>query len=187
MQKHADSTMAARLMRPRPVVALLAALFLCLNACAPAKSYSYAADGFRATFPSHPELSKDNVPEGQINIELRSYTATDPVSGAIFMVGVADYGTRLEGKDPDTILQGAENGALANSKSQLVGSHRKIFLGKYHGLAFEAGSAEMHLSMRLYWVESTLYQEIVLSPKARKLGTAATERFLDSFELIPRQ
>jgi hypothetical protein len=174
-------------MRFKIAIALLAILLLGCRAPAQLKSYDYPADGFRASFPSKPEFSKDNIPEGQLTFELRSYTVAEPISGATLMIAATDFGNNLDGKDPDAVLHGAENGALANSKSHLIGSDKKIFLGSYPGLAFEGEGDEIYLSTRIYLVRGTMYQEVVVSPKAKKYDAAATERFFDSFQLIPRQ
>lgn len=173
-------------MRHKAAIALLAILTVSLAAAAQQKTYSYPKDGFRIAFPSEPEFSKENVPEGQLTFELHNYIAADTASNAALMVSVTDFGNYLDGKDPDEVLQGAENGALATSKSHLIGSHKKIFLGANHGLAFESESDEMHLSIRLYLAGGMLYEEGVISPKAQKYN-AATARFLNSFQLIPRQ
>ena len=164
-------------------VALLAlGLALTLSAQTPEwKSYSYAADGFSATFPSQPDVQKRDVPTEAGSFQLRSYIGQD---GAVALfVGVCDYGAAAAGKDPDTLLQGAKNGALQNSKSHLL-SEQKITLGVYHGVAFEAESDAAHFSARVYIVGTTLYQTLVVYP----LGApyAGTTRFLDSFQLIAR-
>ncbi|HUK30239.1 MAG TPA: hypothetical protein VLV89_03935 [Candidatus Acidoferrum sp.] len=182
-----ETVTTPKLMRLKSALALLAILFLGCHAPAQLKPYDFPADGFRASFPSKPELSKDTVPEGQLTFEIHYYIATEPISGATLMAAVTDFGNHLDGRDPDGVLQGAENGALANSKSHLVGAHKQIFLGANHGVAFEAESDEAHLSIRLYLVGGMLYQEVVVSPKSKKYDTAATQRFLDSFQLIARQ
>ena len=144
-------------------------------------SYSYPSDGFRASFPSEPQLQKTNVPTDAGTFELRAYLVD--VSPWALFVGVCDYGAHANGKDPDTMLQGAKQGALANSNSHLL-SENRLTLGIYHGLAFEAENNTSHFSARIYMVGDTLYQTLVISP----LGSnyADTTRFLDSFELIPR-
>jgi hypothetical protein len=145
------------------------------------KSYSYPADGFSASFPSEPELQKRDVPTDAGTFELRSYIGTD---GAVAMfIGVCDYGAQAAGKDPDTLLQGAKNGALTNSKSHLL-SEKKMTLGIYHGLTFEAESDTAHFSARVYMVGTTLYQTLVVYPLGKPY--ADTTRFLDSFQLIAR-
>lgn len=144
-------------------------------------SYSYPADGFRASFPTAPELQKKDVPTESGSYELRSYLVqADPY--ALF-IGVCDYGAQTNGKDTDTVLQGAKQGALAKSNSHLV-SENRLTLGIYHGIQFEAESNVAHFSARVYMVGDTLYQTLVVSPIGKPY--ADTARFLDSFQLIPR-
>ncbi len=162
------------------------AILLCVAFFLPAhaqawKTFSYASDGFSASYPSEPEISKRQIPTDAGSFELRSYIAqADPV--ALF-VGVCDYGSAVANRDPDTVLQGAKNGALENSHSHLV-SERKITLGVYHGVAFESESDAAHFSARVYMVGTTLYQTLVVSPLGKPYPD--TVRFLDSFQLIAR-
>jgi len=145
------------------------------------KTYSYPSDGFSASYPSAPDLQKRNIPTDAGSFELRSYIGrVDPV--ALF-IGVCDYGSQAAGKDPDTMLQGAKNGALQNSNSHLV-SEKKITLGIYHGVEFEAESDAAHFSARIYMVGSTLYQTLVVAQLGKPYPDTA--RFLDSFQIIPR-
>jgi len=145
------------------------------------KSYSYPADGFRATFPFEPAMQKKNVPTDAGTFELRAYLAEDG-SAALF-VGVCDYGAAVQGRDPDSVLNGAQNGAIANVSGHLV-SGNKITLGIYHGVAFEAENDSMHFSARIYLVGTTLYQTLIASPLGQPY--AGVTRFLDSFQLIAR-
>lgn len=144
-------------------------------------SYSYPSDGFRASFPSAPQQQKQDVPTAAGSFELRSYLVQD--SQFALFIGVCDYGATAEGKDPDTLLQGAKQGALRNVNGHLL-SENKVTLGTYHGLEFEAENDTMHFSARLYMVGNTLYQVLVASPLGSNYADAA--RFLDSFQLIPR-
>lgn len=145
------------------------------------KSYSYPVDGFSATYPSVPDIQKKDVPTDAGTFQLRSYIGTD---GEVAMfVGICDYGSKTDGKNPDDLLQGAKNGALQNSNSHLL-SETKTTLGIYHGLTFESESDQAHFSARIYMVGSTLYQTLVVSPLGKPY--AGTARFLDSFQLIPR-
>lgn len=145
------------------------------------KTYVYPADGFSASYPSQPEMQKKNVPTDAGVFELRTYLVQD--SSVALFVGVCDYGTSVAGKDPDVVLDGAKKGAVSNVSGHLL-SEKKITLGVYHGMAFEAENDTMHFSARIYLVGATLYQMLTASP----LGpvVADTARFLDSFQLIPR-
>ena len=179
----------ARRIRTNMWIAALMVLLCCaaaLGAQAPDwKAYKYADDGFSASFPSAPELSKRNVDTTAGAFELRSYIAQ--VGQSALFVGVCDYGAKTAGRDPDEVLQGTKSGALENSKSHLV-REQKITLGIYHGLEFESESDatenKAHFYARIYFVGSTLYQTLTVSP----VGTPYpdTVRFLDSFQLIAR-
>lgn len=165
-------------------VVLFFAAALSARAQTPAwKTYTYTSDGFSASYPSEPQVQKRDVPTDAGSFELRSYVLDTGDSVALF-VGVCDYGSKLGGKDPDSLLQGAKDGALTNSKSHLVAEVRKITLGVYPGLAFESESDGAHFSARVYMVGSTLYQTLVVSPL--KSPYPDTQRFLDSFQLIAR-
>jgi hypothetical protein len=164
----------------------LCAAFLCFAAAAGAqttewKSYSYPADGFQASYPSAPEIQKRNIPTDAGTFELRSYIAQD--GDVAMFVGVCDYGSQVTGKDPQVLLQGAKNGALQNSNSHLV-SEKKITLGVYPGVEFEAVSDAAHFTVRIYMVGTTLYQTLVVAPLGKPY--AGTTQFLDSFQLIAR-
>jgi hypothetical protein len=145
------------------------------------KSYSYPADGFQASYPSAPEITKRDIPTDAGSFELRSYIAQ--VSPVALFIGVCDYGSQAAGKDPQTMLQGAKNGALTNSSSHLM-SEKKITLGVYPGIEFEAESDAAHFTARIYIVGTTLYQTLVVVPLGKPYDD--TTRFLDSFQLIAR-
>lgn len=145
------------------------------------KSYSYSSEGFRASFPAQPEKQKKNIETEKGPFELRTYLAG--TSAGAFFVGVVDYGDAIANRDPDDVLHGAEGGAMSNSASHLV-RDKKITLGIYHGLEFESENQDAHFFCRSYLVGHTLYQVLVVSPASSP--DADAPRFLDSFELIPR-
>jgi hypothetical protein len=145
------------------------------------KSYSYPADGFKASFPSIPEFQKSDVPTEAGSFELRAYRAN--IDQTTLYIGVSDFGTSAAGIDPDTLLQGSRDGALSNTKAHLI-SEKKITLGIYHGIAMEAQNDAIHFSARIYLVGTTQYQTLVVSPLGKPY--ADTTLFLDSFQLIAR-
>jgi hypothetical protein len=145
------------------------------------KSYSYAADGFSASFPSEPTLQKQSVPTDAGTFELHAFMAAD--GQVALYVGVCDYGSAASGQDPQPILDGAKNGAVSNANAHVV-STSKIMLGVYPGIAFEAESGTLHFSARFYLVGTMLYQVLTASPVGQPY--VGTPKFLDSFQLIPR-
>jgi hypothetical protein len=153
-----------------------------LKAQAPqSKSYSYPSDGFQITFPAEPTLSKSNVETQAGPFELRSYVSA--ISSTAYYVGVCDYGKDAAGKDPDDMLQGAKDGAMANTNSHLI-KEEKIKLSIVHGLAFECENDKAYFTARVYMAGSMLYQVVVIYP----IGIAPPDAtsFLDSFGLITR-
>lgn len=164
------------------------AAMLCLAASAAAgaqaaewKSYSYPADGFQASYPSEPSLQTKNVDTQSGKFELHTYTVE--VGDVALFIGVCDYGEKASGADPDSMLQGAKNGALANSNSHIV-REQKITLGAYHGLEFDAEGDTAQFTARIYLVGTTLYQTLVVYPLGKPFGE--TKKFLDSFQLIAK-
>jgi hypothetical protein len=176
---HPMRTTLQRCLIPAAALLLFAAA---LTAQSPEwKAYNYPSDGFRVSFPSAPELSKDNVSTDTGTFELRSYMAE--VATTALYIGVCDYGAKAASADPDLLLEDAKKGAVNSVKGRLL-SEKKITLGAYHGVEFEADGATMHLSARSYMVGGVLYQTMVISPLAGRYPETA--RFLDSFHLLPR-
>jgi hypothetical protein len=166
----------------RSVAAALPAVVLAVSLGAQTpewKTYSYPADGFSVSLPSQPNIQKQNVPTDAGTFELRTYVVDVAPSG--MMVGVCDYGSELAGKEPDSVLQGAKNGALKNTNTRLV-HERKISLGVNHGLEFEAENDTIHITVRVYVAGTTLYQVLVVYPVGKELQNGT--EFLDSFQLI---
>jgi len=178
MTHRLPSTLRARF----TVVMALLCLAVTLHAQTPDwKTYSYPADGFSASFPSAPEMTKKAVDTKVGPVELRSYIVTE--GDTALFVGIADYRPQDITRTPDELLQGAKNGALQNAKAHLL-SEAKITLGIYQGLEFESESDEAHFSARIYFVGHSLYQTLVAIPLGQPY--ANTGRFLDSFQIIAR-
>jgi hypothetical protein len=150
------------------------------------KPVSSTADGFRADFPTDPELGKYSVPVAGETYELRSYTAAS--GSAALSVAVCDYGARGLSANPEQLLANAEKGSIDHMTAHLV-SEKRIVLDSSarianHGLAFEAENDKLHFSVRMVLAEGVLYQAMVATPLHRSYAESA--RFLDSFDLLPR-
>jgi hypothetical protein len=145
------------------------------------QSFSYPNEGFSVSFPSTPTNKTQNVPTEKGSFELRAYL-TEVGNTALF-VGVCDYGSAINDRTPNQVLQGAKQGAAENVNAHIT-TEQNITLGIYPGVAFEADNDTMHFSARVYLVGTTLYQALTASPI--KEPYAGTQRFLNSFQLIPR-
>jgi hypothetical protein len=143
------------------------------------KTFTYPADGFRASFPVAPSENRQSVDTAAGPIQLRTYLVE--LDKAALFIGVADYGPKATGNDSDDLLEGAKDGALQTSGAHLT-TETKITLGTNPGLQFEAATDSAHLYARIYLVGTTLYQTLVIVPNGTQY--ADTNRFLDSFQLV---
>jgi hypothetical protein len=144
--------------------------------------YPYPSEGFQASFTSQPEFSKRDVAGARGTIETRIYLAAPDKTSAI-MVEVSDYDPAVDVSDPTALLQSAETSTLSGSPHR-VAAHDWITLQGYSGLASEFETATVHFSKRMFLVNRTLYQVLVVS----SIGAPypKTTEFFNSFALIPR-
>ncbi len=156
------------------------------------KPFDSSLDGFHALFPSDPEVSKNSVQARGNTYELRSYVF-EAGTTALY-IGVCDYGPKGAAKDPDALLSSAEKGAVEHLSARII-SEKNIRPdagrsdtgrdGAGHSVEFEAENDKMHFTVRMYVAGGMLYQVMVASPLNEKF--ADTDRFLDNFQLLPRQ
>jgi hypothetical protein len=144
------------------------------------KTYSYQAEGFSASYPSEPHLTKITPPSTP-DRELRLYFAQDAQTGLFVLVD--DHDPLALVLDADAELEKAKDGFVSAATAHLI-SEKKVALGVFKGVEFEAESSIAHFSARFYLVDKTLYKTSVVSPLGKPY--AETTRFLDSFQLIPR-
>lgn len=145
------------------------------------KLYNYPQDGFAASFPSQPDMQKKSLATPKGTFELRSYVSSE--GDTSLFVSVCDYGPAAENTDPERLLLGAKNSALANSNAHLL-NEKTIVFGPNHGLQFEAENGATHYTARYYIAGSTMYQTLVVSPLDKPFDQTA--EFLDSFKLITK-
>jgi glucose/arabinose dehydrogenase len=145
------------------------------------KTYSYPADGFSVSLPLEPMMQKKDVPTEKGSFEMHAYLVQETESALVVMA--CNYGDAITGREVDSVLRGAQEGAISN-----VGGHfireKAITLGTYHGIEFEAENDSTHFTARIFLAGSTLYQTLIASPLDKPY--ASTARFLDSFQLIAR-
>ena len=101
-----------------------AALLGAQTATAPAaqapewKTYSYPADGFSASLPLEPIVQKKDVPTEKGSFEMHVYMMQETDSALVVMA--CDYGDAIAGRDADSILHGAQEGAISNVRGHLI-------------------------------------------------------------------
>jgi hypothetical protein len=126
-------------------------------------------------------MQKQNIQIEKGSIEVRGYMAIE--GEAALLVEVCDYDSAIAGRDPDSVLDGAQNGSITNVKGHLI-SGKRIAFGTYHGVEFETENDTLHFITRIYLVGSTLYQTLTAAPLGKPY--ADSTHFMDSFQLITR-
>jgi hypothetical protein len=136
---------------------------------------------FSVVFPGDPELSTQDVAvqDTTSTMNIAMY-ATDQVA---YMVAFNDYPEDMvAGNDPDTMLDGARDGAVSNVSGTLDSEERitiNDFPGRYLVVSVEGG----RVYLRIYIVNNRLYQAMVVNPDSGGISMGEITDFLDSFTL----
>ena len=145
-------------------------------------TYTYAAEGFSASFPAEPTLSKQNVPTDAGSFELRSYIV-DRGSAALF-VGVCELRRRHCGPRPADFAQRRRKRRTRQLKSHMI-SEQKITLGTLSRLGVWIQKATPRTSRPAFiWWAPRSIRFLTVAPLTDRY--ADSSRFLDSFTIIPR-
>jgi hypothetical protein len=145
------------------------------------KSYRYPEDGFKASFPSEPLLSKHTLVCSEGRFEMCMHMAK--LDGTLFSVNVCEYAATGANRSLDAIFEEAEKAAASMVKCHLACKTR-VTLGIYPGVATESENKDWHFSDRIYHVGSTMYHMLVVRPVSEPCTDVV--RFFDSFQLIAR-
>jgi hypothetical protein len=102
-----------------------------------------------------------------------------------YLVGYSDYPEiAVQKTNPEAILEGARNGAVASAQGKLL-SELIISLNGYPGreLKIEPAGGEGTINTNMFVVDNRLYQVMVVTPK-EKAFSKHVGKFLDSFKLL---
>ena len=119
------------------------------------KRYRYAADKFSVEFPGEPQAKPNDN-----NTGTRYFTSLENDNFAYF-VERAQLPADLD-KTPEQIFEGYVNGAAGGTNSQ-VKNQRPISMCGDPGREFVLENEKMIMRFRLYLLEKTIYQVLVLS------------------------
>jgi hypothetical protein len=137
---------------------------------------------FKIAFPGTPALTSDNVPTAVGNIEMKSFTYEKSAT-EIYIIAYSDYPSDLvKQSDPETLLNGAKEGALTNQQATLE-SDEKITLDGNPGYFFTAVKDTYHMCYKIFLKENRLYMMLMLRDGASP-SKEAIDAFIGSFELI---
>ena len=149
----------------------------------PAKMFTSQAGGFSAAFPEDPQEDVQTLPTdvGEIEVHFLSLEREN----AVYMIVYSDYPTDVVAQsDPESMLNGARDGAVSNVQGTLV-SEEKITIDDHpgRGLKITSSDGEATIYSNVYLVNNRLYQIMVVIPSSTNLSNEASN-FLNSFKLI---
>jgi hypothetical protein len=129
------------------------------------------------------EPKYDTMPTPTEAGTIQSHMASiDLGSDTFFAVMWADYpAAALANRTPDSVLDGARDGAVANVKGKLL-AEKKLTANGYPGREIRIGSSDKKFVAidRLYVVKTRLYQVMAVWPAAGE-DVATTRRYIESF------
>jgi hypothetical protein len=151
----------------------------------PARLFKSEEGGFSIVAPYALQETSQSVNTEAGTIEVHMFIAEQGQEA--WLVGYSDYPEEIvQASDPEAILAGARDGAVANVNGQLV-SDTEISLDGYPGREFSASvtqnGQDFVLRQRVFLVGNRLYQMVVIVPKGTESSTEV-EDFLHSFQLI---
>jgi len=146
------------------------------------KEFRSSEGAFSVLMPGTPEESTETLSTEIGPLNLHSFTVNQRERS--YGVVYADYPEALvQNTDPEGILDGARDGAVAKVQGKLL-SESFIDLDNHPGreIKVESSDRTATLRARVYLVNNRLYQTVWAGPKEDS-SSEEVDRFLDSFEL----
>lgn len=143
---------------------------------------------FTVSIPGQPieEVQSFTLPKSpNMIINAHMYTLDQlKEKGVIYMFSYSDYPQEnVSNTDPETLLNGARDGAVIKSKGTLL-FEKPIAKGRLKGRELKVKIEEnMIIRGRIYIFKNRLYQTMAIS-KDDKKSFRSIKRYLDSFNLI---
>jgi hypothetical protein len=145
--------------------------------------FTSEAGRFEIRLPAKPSEGSKTVPTAVGNVEAKIFQCQGP--DWCCMVMYSDYPRDMVmNAEPEAVLDGARNGAVANVQGAKLQSETRVKLGKYPGrdVLINVQSGRFFARWRCYLVEERLYQIIVVGSE-EFVRSQDTDRMLQSFKL----
>ena len=183
---HSDARNRLRCTGVYPAALPSVRLLLCLAAALNAQTekwetYKYPADGFRASFPSEPKLEQNRKEATLGSILMNSYCAQ--ISNT-YLLRRGDRSGSGGHRPHSGGFAGAHEAGCSRRPHTRKLNEQEIDLDGHKGVEIETENDTVHTFTRIYLVDKTLYQTMVVFPNQTPF--AGANRFLDSFKLIER-
>jgi len=153
-----------------------------------AREFKSEAGNFSVQTPYTLKESSESLDTQVGEIEIHSFLGEQ--GNESVSIGYTDYPAELvQVSDPERILDGSRDGAVANVKGELV-SETRISLDGYPGRELTISviadnKQEIVLRGRVFLVENRLYQIMAVAPKGKE-NAKNIDAFLQSFALLDK-
>ena len=142
---------------------------------------------FHALLPFEPEIEETELDSEFGKIRAHGWSCADTMDGACqYFVVQFDYLEDITDQDPDKFLDEAIERAVRVYEGELK-SKKRITLDDQPGRDFlyeaSTGKHELIARQRIFLVDSTLYQTLILSRETNQPSVEVIERFHESFHL----
>jgi hypothetical protein len=140
--------------------------------------------------PGTPTENKQTFPTDAGPVEATLYMLESDGGDVAYLMGFNDFPADLVAQsDPNTMLDGARDGAVKNVGGKLL-EEKKITINGYPGreikVSAQGENGENIVYARVYLVKNRLYQALVVFPK-KILRQADVTKFLTSFRLTTKK
>lgn len=151
-----------------------------ITGCSKFKEYKCESGGFIVNFPGTPEEQKQTLNTEAGSIDMYIYSVTKSNMG----LAVAYCDCPDNDAEPNDILDGACEGAVANSKGKLL-SDLNIEYDSYPGrkIKYEIAGGKIIQLQQVYLVNNRLYT-LIVSTEPDDMYSKDITKFFDSFKLI---
>ena len=148
------------------------------------EDYTSAAGGFKVRFPGKPKESETPLPPPLTGT---AKLLTAEVNGVAYTANFMDFGVPIGPDQQSKSLNGARDGAVANTKGKLV-SEKSISLGANQPgreIVINAGvpQGSIVIRQRFFLAGSRLYQVLVVATSEARTRDEMANNFLESFKL----
>ena len=173
-------------MKVRWMIAMIVLLALAGCKQIPWQPYTGPDGSFSVQMPGTPEEQKQALYNDLFG-NFTAYIYAVDYDSTTYMVVFTQYPESISAiSTPFELLDNARDGAVANVQGTLV-DEKVIRLGDYPGkeITIRLPAAGMLADVRMYVVDTRLYQVMVTSPEAN-FSQKAADTFLDSFAIIEK-
>ena len=164
-------------------------LLLLVSIQVTAQSTSFAASGFKASFPAAPEVAKEAIDSKIGKIQITRYTYSDADCGCMIVVSHNLYPKEMFDKlgkvGQKGVIDGAKKGIIKNIEAEMEAKfikedeHDFVYQQKYDATTLSGLIAEIDLTATLIIKDNSLYSYIIIGD----MTSGVASEFATSFTL----